>query len=180
VSIPTACSGFVGISDRTQTKGLVLGLLSGLLNAHKGSNFFRLEEGQHWFYWFPPHITLSLLQWYNLCLSYNSDTNDMISVLDGHVIAKFNNRDFVEAPTVIDEYGFNCVYGSNPTWYGIRASFADFQIADFALSTEEMERITTCLEHFEGLSELMKDYGNSHHCVFGGQEMCLNGAKRMS
>jgi hypothetical protein len=73
----------------------------------------------------------------------------MIAVLNGHVIGNFNNNNFEETPTVLTEFGIDCVYGSS-TPYGIRAKFADLQLATHALSESIMKNITTCKTFFEG------------------------------
>ena len=60
--------------------------------------YYRLEKGQKWYFWFTPYVPLSLLQWYNLCVSYDSLTNDVIAILDKRVVGRFNNKDFEETP----------------------------------------------------------------------------------
>ncbi len=60
------------------------------------------------YYWFTPYVPLSLLQWYNLCLSYNSTTNDMIAVMDGHTIGRFNNNNYNETPAVSSIIRISC------------------------------------------------------------------------
>ncbi len=60
----------------------------------------RLGDGHHWFYWFTPHVPLSLLQWYSLCLSYDAATDKMVAVLNGHKIADFTNRGYEEKDLV--------------------------------------------------------------------------------
>ncbi len=71
---------------------------------HLGSKTDRLAEGQFHNYFLPPHTPLSLLQWYSICVSYDSVTNDLIAVMDGRVIARFNNRDYNETPSVTYKY----------------------------------------------------------------------------
>ena len=50
---------------------------------------------------------------------------------------------------VVGEFGFDCMYGSE-TIYVIRASLADIQLADIAMSKEQMINITKCEEKFKG------------------------------
>ncbi len=60
----------------------------------------RLNDGQHWFYWFTPHVPLSLLQWYSLCISYDAATDKLVAFLNGHKIADFVNKNYKEKALV--------------------------------------------------------------------------------
>ncbi len=59
-------------------------------------SYNRLDDDNYWFYWFTPHVPLSLLQWYSLCVSYDAVTDKMVAVLNGHKIADYVNQGYKE------------------------------------------------------------------------------------
>lgn len=85
---------------------------------------------------------MSLLQWYNMCLKYDSKTDSMTAILNGEIIANVKNEIAIEEiPSELSVFNMACMVRSDSAF---RGHLTDVHIWSKALEDQEAIDYSKC------------------------------------
>ena len=85
---------------------------------------------------------LSLVQWYNMCLKYDSETDSVTAIVNGDIIASIKNEiPIAEIPSELSVINMACMVSSESAF---RGHLTDVQIWSKALEDQDAIGYSKC------------------------------------